>query len=181
MTLAAVGYGAGGRDTQMPNVLRVWLGESAQEEGVRSDALALLETNIDDTNPQVYDHLAAKLFDAGALDVTLTPVVMKKQRPAVTLGVLAAPGDAPRLRAILFREGVTLGVRETLVQRHCLPRETVNVQTPYGEVRVKVARYAGEVVRAAPEYDDCQAAASAHGAPLLEVFAAAVRAYEAAR
>jgi uncharacterized protein (TIGR00299 family) protein len=181
MTLTAVGYGAGGRDTQMPNVLRVWLGESTQEEGIRSEALVSLETNIDDTNPQVYDHLTERLFDAGALDVTLTPIVMKKQRPAVTLSVLAAPGDAPHLRTILFREGVTLGVRETLVQRHCLPREVVSVQTPYGDVRVKVAQYEGEIVRAAPEYDDCQAAASANGVPLLEVFAAAARAYEAAR
>ncbi|MBN1283810.1 MAG: nickel pincer cofactor biosynthesis protein LarC [Anaerolineae bacterium] len=173
LTLEAVGYGAGQRDQPVPNVLRVWLGDddaAVDENGVERRRLVVLETNIDDANPQVYDYLSDRLFAAGALDVTLTPLMMKKQRPAVLLGVLTDAADAARLRAVLFREGVTLGVREMPVQRYSLPRETTPVETPYGTVRVKIARYGGAVVRAFPEYDDCRAAAEAHGVPFIEVY-----------
>ncbi len=176
MTLEAVGYGAGRRDEPAPNVLRAWLGDdgvAAGDDGVEVRHLAMLETNIDDANPQVYDYLMDKLFEAGALDVTLTPIMMKKGRPAVTLGVLADPADTEALRAILFQEGVTLGVRESTVARWSLPREVTHVQTSYGPVRVKVATFRGEQVRAFPEYDDCRAAALKAGVPLVEVYRAA--------
>ncbi|GAB4452662.1 MAG: nickel pincer cofactor biosynthesis protein LarC [Anaerolineae bacterium] len=172
LTLEAVGYGAGQRDAPTPNVLRVWLGDDGAGDDVEVRQLTMLETNIDDANPQVYDYLMDRLFEAGALDVTLTPLVMKKGRPAVLLSVLAEPGSAAALRAVLFREGVTLGVREAMVARWCLPREVAQVETPYGTVRVKLARFGGALVRAFPEYDDCRAAALAAGVPLAEVYQA---------
>ena len=175
MTLRAVGYGAGRREEPIPNVLRVWLGDdgAADGEDVEVRHLTMLETSIDDANPQVYDYLAERLFTAGALDVTLTPMMMKKGRPGVLLSVLAEPADGAALRALLFREGVTLGVREMVMTRWCLPREVVQVQTPYGPVRVKRATYGGATVRAFPEYDDCRAAALKAGVPIAEVYRAA--------
>lgn len=174
--MESTGYGAGQRDQPVPNVLRIWLGDDNvmhEDGGVEVRRLISLETNIDDANPQIYDYLSDRLFAAGALDVTLTPIFMKKQRPAVMLSVLADEKDTASLRDILFRESVTLGVREVPVQRRCLPREIATVETAYGTIRVKVARYRGDIVRAFPEYDDCRAAAEAHGVALTEVFHAA--------
>lgn len=174
MTLAAVGYGAGSRTAPEPNILRVLLGE-ADDAADDSEPLVMLETNIDDMSPEVHGYVMERLLAAGALDAYLTPVIMKKGRPGVVLTALCRPADAMRLRELLFAETSTLGIRTVEVQRHCLPRESKTAQTPYGEIRIKVARWAdGE--KAAPEYEDCRRAAETHNVPLLRVYQAAMAA-----
>lgn len=176
MTLSAIGYGAGRKEWAIPNVLRVLIGDAGGSwDEQHAETLAVLETNIDDLNPETYEHVMARLFAEGALDVTLAPVQMKKNRPATLVTVLCRPAAVQVLSEILFLETSTLGVRRHNVQRHCLPRESRTVDTPYGSIRLKVARW-GDHVKAAPEYEDCRRAAEAHRAPLREVYAAALRA-----
>jgi pyridinium-3,5-bisthiocarboxylic acid mononucleotide nickel chelatase len=175
LQLTAVGYGAGTRLTPEPNVLRVLLGESAA--GSRGmETLVMLETNVDDMSPEVHGYVVERLLGAGALDAYLTPVLMKKGRPGVVISVLCRPDDAPQLRGLLFAETTTLGIRTSEVQRDCLPRETKTVDTPFGALRIKVARWA-EGEKAAPEYEDCRRAAETFGVPLQHVYQAALRAY----
>jgi hypothetical protein len=178
MTLTAVGYGAGGRDLSIPNVLRLLLGDQAAPNTAITETLAVLETNIDDLNPEIYDYVMARLFKAGALDVFLSPIQMKKNRPATLLRVLCRPGDADTLTAILFTETSTLGVRRQMVTRHCLARSSHTVETPYGPVRIKIATWGEGQAKAAPEYDDCRRLAESSGVPLREVYRAAERAAE---
>lgn len=179
MRLKVTGIGAGRRQLPFPNVIRVWIGEAPSAAGdLIYETLALLETNIDDLNPQVYEHVMHLLFAAGALDVTLTPIHMKKNRPGEMLSVLCQQQDADRLQSILFSESITLGVRRAACERICLPRTIVSVDTPYGSIPVKVAHWGGQT-RVVPEYEDCRAAAEAHAVPLLHVMAAAQEAYRA--
>ncbi len=179
MTLEAIGYGAGGRDLPIPNVLRVMVGHAAPmppnavSAAMQIETLLVLETNIDDLNPEVYDYVMARLFDGGALDVFLSPIQMKKNRPATLLRVLCQPEVAQPLTAILFAETSTLGVRQYAVTRQCLARTIHTVETPYGPVRVKVAFLGEGSSRAAPEYEDCRRLAQAQGVPLQEVYRAA--------
>ncbi len=175
MRLQAVGYGAGARDDPTPNVLRVVLGE-ANHRGGTVESLVELETNIDDMNPQWFDYVAARLFEAGALDVTLTPLQMKKNRPATGLRILAPVEYGERLRAIVLDETTTLGVREHLVERYALERETVTVETEFGTARAKLARRPSGAVTISPEYDDCAAIARARRIPVSAVYEAVVRA-----
>src|SRR6185503_14119302 len=130
MMLEAVGYGAGGRDLSIPNVLRLLLGQQATANSAATETLSLLETNIDDLNPEIYEYVMARLFDTGALDVFLAPIQMKKNRPATLLRVLCRPNDADTLMAILFAETSTLGVRQQTILRHCLARSSQTVETP---------------------------------------------------
>jgi len=178
MTITAVGYGAGGRDLPIPNLLRLLVGDQALPDGAATETLSLLETNIDDLNPEIYDHVMARLFNAGALDVFLSPIQMKKNRPATLLRAMCRPDDANALMSILYAETSTLGVREQLVTRHCLGRAIHTVETPYGPVRVKVARWGADHFKAAPEYEDCRRLADASGVPLREVYRAAEMAAE---
>ena len=120
-------------------------------------------------NPQLYDHLAERLFTAGALDVTLTPMQMKKNRPATCLRVLAPVDRADELRAIIFNETTTLGVREQILQRYTLPREIISIETEYGTIRAKIARRPNGALTVAPEYDDCARAAREHNVPIQTV------------
>ena len=173
MTLKSIGVGAGRRDMPFPNVLRVLIGEAA-DDGLIIETLSLLETNIDDLNPQVYEHVMQRLFEAGALDVTLTPIHMKKNRPAVTLSVLCQPHKTGAMLKIILTETTTLGVRQQTIERVSMPRSIETVDTPYGSIRVKVVRW-GDIDRAVPEYDDCRRAADAHSVPLTTVMAAARR------
>lgn len=173
MTLRSIGVGAGRRDLPFPNVLRVLIGEAA-DDGLMIETLSLLETNIDDLNPQVYEHVMQHLFDAGALDVTLTPIHMKKNRPAITLSVLCQPDKVTALIKIILSETTTLGVRQQTIERVSVPRSIETVDTPYGSIRVKVVRW-GDIDRAVPEYEDCRRAADAHSVPLTTVMAAARR------
>ncbi len=173
MTLSAVGYGAGARDLPIPNLLRVLIGAGADASTAVTEALVMLETNIDDMNPEFYDHAMARLFEGGALDVFLTPAQMKKNRPATLLRVLCRPTDTDRVISILFSETTTLGIRENAVQRHCMMREIDSVETPYGRVHVKVARLGKGRARVKPEYDDCRRLAEQSGVPLHDVYRAA--------
>jgi len=173
MTLAAVGYGAGGWELPIPNVLRVLVGEQASSSSAATESLALVETNIDDQNPQFYDYLLARLFQAGALDVTLTPIQMKKSRPGILLRLLCHPVEVPAFEAILFAETSTLGIRVQVVERHSLERTIHTVDTPYGPVRIKVANLNQGQFKFAPEYEDCRRLAEQQDIPLREVYLAA--------
>jgi uncharacterized protein (DUF111 family) len=174
MTLSAVGYGAGRRDRPVPNVLRLIVGEQgATSEQMSIETLVKLETNVDDLNPEIYDHVMARLFATGALDVFLAPVQMKKNRPGTWIHVLCRPGDAEALEAILFAETSTLGVRQQLVGRHALSRSSQTVDTRYGPVRAKIARWAPGRAKASPEYEDCRRLAEEQGVPLRDVYRAA--------
>ncbi|MCJ7701340.1 MAG: LarC family nickel insertion protein, partial [Anaerolineales bacterium] len=173
MRLESVGYGAGGRDLPIPNLLRVLIGDSEKPNKASLGSRVMLETNIDDLNPEIYNYVMDVLFAAGALDVFFTPVHMKKNRPAILLQVLAQPGDAPRLRDILFEETSTLGVRQSYLERYALNREIRNVTTSYGVVRVKVAHLGNENTKIAPEYEDCRKLAQQHNVPIREIYQAA--------
>ncbi len=176
MTLSAVGYGAGRKDFAIPNVLRVLVGEAAAAGDSGLQALVVLETNIDDLNPETYDYVMGRLFAAGALDVFLAPIQMKKNRPATLLSVICWPSAAAVLSEILFSETSTLGIRRYEVMRQALPRRSQTVETTYGSVRVKVAHWGDGQAKAAPEYEDCRKLAAQHNIPLREVYLAAAQA-----
>lgn len=155
MKSSGIGHGAGGKDLPgRPNVLRVFLGEYAQ--AYDEDAPVVIETNIDDMNPQVYDYLIERLMKAGALDVFLVPVIMKKGRPAILLSVLTEKTDLDAALDIIFRETTSIGVRIHEVARRRLSREVREVATTHGKVRVKLGRRGEEVLNSAPEYEDCR-------------------------
>jgi len=175
MSLTGVGYGAGGRDLMIPNLVRLLLGEAPSNQGVRAETLLMLETNIDDNTAEVNGYVMEQLFDHGALDVFFSSLQMKKNRPATLVSVLCRPADVEILESILFRETSTLGIRRLFVERRCLEREVEKVETPYGPVRVKVARLPDGSSKHAPEYEDCKAAAAAHQVPLRAVYQAALR------
>jgi uncharacterized protein (TIGR00299 family) protein len=179
MKVERVGYGAGQRDwPDRPNVLRLTLGEGSDTD-LHVEQLTVLSCNIDDMNPQWYEPLMKLLSEANALDVWLTPVQMKKNRPGTKIEVLCQPVDADNLRALLLRHTSTLGVRETPVTRHSLPREIQTVQTQYGDVRMKVATLPDGSRKASPEHDDCAARAAEHNVAISEIWRAAVRAFDA--
>ncbi len=138
--------------------------------------LVVLETNVDDMPPEFSGHLMGRLFEAGALDVYFAPIQMKKNRPATLVWVLCHPEDAPALRTLLFVETTTLGVRTYTVTRYALPRESGEVETPYGPISVKIAHLPGGAHRCVPEYEACRRIAEQQGVPLLEVYRAAERA-----
>jgi hypothetical protein len=164
-----VGYGAGDRElADRPNLLRVLLGEQAGAVGV--DSLLLIETNLDDLNPELYEHVMERLFAAGARDVFFAPIHMKKNRPAVLLSVLADPERRDALTQVLFDETSTLGVRLVPVERLRIEREVRGVETPFGRVRVKIGKDPGGHVNVAPEYDDCKRLALAAGVALKRVY-----------
>ena len=136
---------------------------------------------MDDLNPEIFEHAMDRLFAAGARDVSLTPMQMKKNRPGTLLRVLGKPRDRDRLAAIMFQETSTIGVRYSTLRRLTLRRESVNVETQYGTVVVRVAEAPGGTLNVAPEYESCRRAAEAHGAPLKIVYQAAIAAYESKR
>jgi uncharacterized protein (TIGR00299 family) protein len=177
-----VGYGAGQRDwPDRPNVLRLTIGESGGSAGLHVDQLSVLSCNIDDMNPQWYEPLMKLLGEAKALDVWLTPVLMKKNRPGTEIEVLCRPNDADALRSLLLRHTSTLGVREASVARYSLPREIRTVQTEYGPVRVKVATLPDGSQKASPEHDDCAARAEENNITVREVWQAAINSFNSSR
>jgi uncharacterized protein (DUF111 family) len=228
MRYEQIGYGAGSRDLPIPNVLRIFIGESTKtpkkndphghkhthlhtaetltrehdgehphvhhdvtpkgEEShledkpfphqhspscLDTDHLSVLETNIDDLNPEFYEHVMDRLFAAGALDVFLAPIQMKKNRPATLLRVLCQPAHVKLMTDILFQETSTLGIREHSVDRHALPRSIHTLQTKYGAVQVKVASFEDGTVKSAPEYEDCRKLAEQHSVAIRIVYQAA--------
>jgi uncharacterized protein (TIGR00299 family) protein len=170
LKLTGVGYGAGSRELPgHPNLLRLFLGEPlAAVPGIRERVL-VLETHIDDMPPELYEPLMAGLFAAGALDVALAPIQMKKNRPGVRLTVVAPPAAREDLLLRLFTESTTLGVRLLEVERVAARRWQETIDTPYGPLPVKVAEYGGRR-RRLPEYEACRKLAAEHGLPLLEVY-----------
>jgi pyridinium-3,5-bisthiocarboxylic acid mononucleotide nickel chelatase len=176
MSIERVGYGAGDRDDPTtPNVLRVLIGREAAGQAAR---VTVIECEIDDMNPQIFGVVMDRLLAAGALDVFYVSVQMKKNRPGTLLTVVAPPDLRSQMTDVIFRETTTIGLRHYDVDRECLEREIVQVETPIGTVRFKVASRAGQVLNAVPEFDDCAKLAAAHNLPVKEVQAIAVKAYK---
>lgn len=168
----ASGRGLGDRESDIPNLLRAVLVETpdnGEEDRFRRDRGVVLETNIDDMNPQYYGPVMQMLFAEGALDVWATPMIMKKGRPAVTLSCLCLPEKEEELAAILLRETTTLGLRKYPVDRLKTDHEIVERETSWGMVRFKVARLGGEVLRANPEFEDVRRLSREFGIPLPEM------------
>jgi pyridinium-3,5-bisthiocarboxylic acid mononucleotide nickel chelatase len=173
MRVAAVGYGAGTRQhDELPNLLRVLLGERTEDDAAGDGGL-LLEANLDDMTPELGPWVLQRLLEAGAADVWFTPIHMKKGRPGITLSVLCAPGTDAAVRELLWRETSTLGVRGLPVRKWMLERRVITVEVPGGKVRVKLGLDGGRVVNVAPEYADCARLASETGRPLKDVMARA--------
>jgi uncharacterized protein (DUF111 family) len=169
MQLKAIGYGSGERTLpDRPNLLRVLL--ATLVETPREEQLLVLETNIDDLNPELYEHVMERLFAAGARDVGFLPLQMKKNRPGVMLWVLGEIPDRERLSAIIFAETSTIGIRSYLVSRVALRRESREVNTLYGVVRVKLSHTPDGRLHAAPEYEDCKRLAQEKNLPLKVVY-----------
>jgi hypothetical protein len=174
MTLERIGWGAGTRELPVPNLLRVLVGETAPAGAEPADVetLVSVETTIDDMSPQLYEPLLERLLAAGALDVYLTPVVMKRSRPGTVLTALAPPELADRLADVLFRETTTIGVRWSEVRRRRLPREMVRLATAFGPVTFKISTLGGRIVTVTPEFEEVRRIADADGRPVREVLEA---------
>jgi uncharacterized protein (TIGR00299 family) protein len=180
MRIERVGYGAGTARLDFPNVLRVLIGE---EDRAASVAVAeppagselVLETNLDDLNPELYGYVLERLLAAGAQDAWLTPIVMKKGRSAVTISVLVSPARQNAVSQVLFRESGTLGIRASVVEKQVLERDWIEVATRHGTVRVKIGRQRGQVVTVAPEFEDCAQVAREAGVPARDVYEEATR------
>ena len=179
MRVKATGYGAGGRETPgEPNVLRLLVGEEESAPVDEAESIAVIETVIDDSTPQVLAYVSELLLEAGAWDVYRAAVQMKKGRTGVQLTVLCGPKLLPRLRDLLFRETTTIGLRWRLENKLALKREFLEVSTEWGKVRIKIARWpSGAVANASPEYEDCRLLATLHTVPLKQVMQEAMRAY----
>ena len=170
MTIAGIGYGAGSSDFPFPNVLRVLIGDSVRREGgaQHPDDVVQLETNIDDMNPQLYEHVIERLFASGALDVWTQAVTMKKGRPGVVLCALSAPERSEVIAEVMLAETTSIGIRSWNARRTTLPRRIATLTTAFGPVRVKIVEGpAGK--RARPEYEDVRGIAQREGKPLGEV------------
>ena len=185
MRVERIGYGAGTRNPKgFPNVLRLSVGESedayhsvaAGEESGRQTVM-VLETALDDLSPQLLAHVAEAALQQGAMDVMLTPVIMKKGRPGTLLTILCNPGDRSRFEELMLRETSTLGLRIREDHRVCIERSFQTVETIYGAIKIKMGTRGAEILNANPEFVDCQAAAAAHGVPLKQVHQAATAAY----
>ncbi len=176
MTIERVGYGAGSRDLPgTPNVLRILVGRATH--AAATERVVSMQFEVDDMNPQIFGPLMDRLYAAGALEVLYSAVQMKKNRPGTLVTIVASPERRGELADVVFHETTTIGVRYQEMERECLARETVRVQTPAGPVRVKVASRGGLVVNAAPEFEDCAALAAEAGLSIKEVQAQAMRAY----
>jgi uncharacterized protein (TIGR00299 family) protein len=176
MEVEHVGYGAGSRDHgSVPNVLRIIIGRAADERA--TERAVVIECEIDDMNPQLFGVAMERLYAAGALEVFYVPVQMKKNRPGTLLTVIAPPERRAPLSDIVFSETTTIGLRYSEVERECLEREIITVDTELGPVRFKVARRRGRIVNAAAEFDDCARIAAARRVPVKEVQALALEAY----
>ncbi len=167
MKVDIIGRGAGERNlADTPNILRIFTGETA--ETANHEEIQVIEANIDDMNPQIYEYVMERFLGAGALDVYLTPVIMKKSRPGIILGVLSRPEDLPILSRIIFEETTTLGIRIRKADRVVLKRKIITKSTPYGRIRFKMSGMdGGETL--SPEYEDCKAAARKTGIPLKKI------------
>ncbi|MBI2542456.1 nickel pincer cofactor biosynthesis protein LarC [Candidatus Woesearchaeota archaeon] len=167
MKIEKIGYGAGAKELGHPNVLRVFLGELDKNQ---NDNINIIETNIDNMNPEIYPYVVDRLMDNGALDAYLTNITMKKGRPAVKLSALCEIKDTDRICGIIFDETTTLGVRIHAATRKKLDREIKTIKTKYGNARIKISKSNGEVKNAMPEYEDCARIAKSKKIPLKEAY-----------
>lgn len=175
MKIEKIGYGAGEKEFSIPNLLRVSIGEKIlNDENIKDDYISdeamLIETNIDDMNPEFYDYIMDKLFSQGALDVFLTPIQMKKNRPSHMLSIIVYEQDLKEILEVLFSESTTLGVRLREIKRLRLAQQNFIAETKYGKIRVKVGIFKGEIKNIAPEYEDCKKMAKQHQVPLKEIY-----------
>jgi hypothetical protein len=178
MMPTAVGYGAADwNPDDWSNVLRVFLARSTARTGREQDTILQIETNLDDVNPQTYEHVMEQLFTRGALDVTLTPVIMKRGRPGVLVTCLVAPADVDPVLDVLFMETTALGVRVQQINRQILPRRFLSVRVRGGSVRIKIAAADVTKDKAAPEYIDCKRIADRTGRPVKDVLEEAMVAF----
>jgi pyridinium-3,5-bisthiocarboxylic acid mononucleotide nickel chelatase len=188
MRVEHIGYGAGTRNPKdFPNVLRLSIGEADNSEHTEhapskhhthdSQTVTVLETALDDLSPQILAYVSETALAQGALDVMLTPVIMKKGRPGTLLTILCNPSDSPALQQLILRETSTLGLRIRQDTRVCVDRHHATVTTPYGDIRVKIGTLNGEQCNIAPEFEDCRAAATKHNVPLKLVQQTAIAAY----
>jgi uncharacterized protein (TIGR00299 family) protein len=173
MTLEAVGQGAGARELPIANLLRILVGRATGGGATpEAERLVAVETTVDDMSPQLYEPVIERLFEAGALDVYLTPVIMKRSRPGVVLTALARPERRADLAAVLFRETTTIGVRWSEVRRTGLPREMVRLETTMGPVTFKVSRLEGRPITVTPEFEEVRRIARERGMPVRAVLEA---------
>jgi uncharacterized protein (TIGR00299 family) protein len=175
MKIEKIGYGAGEREFSIPNLLRVSIGEKILSDrdlmdGYVHDEALLIETNIDDMNPEFYDYIMDKLFSQGALDVFLTPIQMKKNRPAQMFSIIVYEQNLKEILKVLFSESTTLGVRIKEVKRLKLTQQNFIAETKYGKIKVKVGIFKEDIKTIAPEYQDCQKIAQQYQVPLKEIY-----------
>ncbi|MCJ7745187.1 MAG: nickel pincer cofactor biosynthesis protein LarC [Actinobacteria bacterium] len=170
MRIDRVGCGAGTKDIGVPNLLRVVTGVPLEFPAEEEELAYLVSTNIDDMNPEFYDYVIERLLDAGAHDVWLTPIQMKKTRPGTIITVLCSPGDATVLKRILLEETSTFGLRTSTVMKKAIEREIIEVETPWGKVSVKVGRESNRITNISPEFADCARIAGEQSVPIKEVF-----------
>ena len=163
-----IGYGIGHRDLEIPNVLRVYLGTVGA--GKEIEEQYIIETNIDDMNPELYGYVEEKLFEVGALDVFKTPIIMKKGRPAIKLSVLVNEKSEDNILDIIFEETTSIGVRKYKVEKTMLHREFSRVKTKYGDITIKKCYYKGRLIKYKPEYEECRSVARENGITIAEVY-----------
>lgn len=165
-----IAYGIGHRDLEIPNVLRVYLGEKVSSEKIEEQYI--LETNIDDMNPEIYGYVEEKLFEVGALDVFKTPIFMKKGRPGIKLSVLTSEKVEKDILDIIFEETTSIGVRKYKVEKIMLDREFSKVKTEYGDITIKKSYYEGKLVKYKPEYEECKTIAKEKNIPIDKIYKA---------
>jgi hypothetical protein len=181
MRVEKVGYGAGSRDPKrFPNVVRLSVGDTSELAAIAGDTVVVMETAVDDLNPQILGDFTERALQAGALDVMCSSVHMKKNRLATLITILCDRAQVEPLQQLLFRETSTLGVRIREERRACLDRKFVSVQTEWGEIKIKLGLLNGVEVNAAPEYEDCRRCAKQHGVPLKLVMQSALAIYQTA-
>ena len=181
MRVTAIGYGAGTRNPkEIPNLLRISIGD-AEATHKAQDTITILETALDDLSPQIIAYVAEQALTLGALDVMLTPVQMKKGRPGTLITILSDDAHAPTLQHLLLTETSTLGIRIRQERRITLDRTHTTVTTPYGPIRIKLGSLDNKILNAAPEFEDCRAAATKHQVPVKQVLQAVTAAYLASQ
>ena len=169
LNITKTGYGIGYKDLEIPNVLRVHICEHNKTSDIQHEKACIIECNLDDSNPETFGYIMEKLFEKGAQDVYLTPIIMKKSRPAVTLSILCHESEIEKMEEIILSETTTLGLRKYWVEKKMLPRETKVIKSKFGNIRVKYSTY-GELIKHKPEYDDCIKAARENNVTLAEVY-----------
>ena len=170
MNLEKIGYGAGTKDLSQPNVLRVFLGEFDNEFGNFEDKIMVMETNIDNMNPEIFPYVIERLMKNGALDAYTMPIEMKKGRHGIKITALCDKNDIDKLSKIIFEETKTIGIRIFPAGRKKLDREIKTINTKYGKIRVKISKLNNKIKNIAPEYEDCAEIAKKNKIPLRKIY-----------